>query len=839
MPCRLGHITFVKFTNKKLQKVLSHASKVVLLVLLVAMVFSPLVQTAPKASAQQGSCTPGDPACGTAPGVAPLPANPKDYATPPDDFGCGISTKLDAGICLSNVVYVFTVGLGSGLAYMGAFILDTTVSLSLNSAAYALTFLSAGWTTARDLANMAFILILVYIAFKIMFRAETSRTMQMLAWVIFIALIINFSFFFTRVVIDAGNILAVQFYNSISGPNGQPAPTLADTFGKATQSGGLAGGAASGASTVTSYFGNDSTLKNTKDLTASIMNALNIQELFNQKSFESFRNGSGFMSKIIILSTLYIGIGAAYFILAAMFLAVGIKFLFRIVVLWFLIIASPLAFICKAVPNDKVRIWYDEWQNALVMHAFYPAFFLFIFFFISTVMAGLNTTNGLLGGLANDLSVLAGNQNLSGTIYIVSAMANVGIRLGFVIAMLYIALKASELMSVKGAGMAQKATTFAFGSAGRMVSAPIGFAGRNTVGRLVGKPLMNVSATAGTRALQGSNWASRGGWRTLAAGTGAVGNKLGKATYDPRNSRGASVLKKVAEKVTGPTINAGKPPEGGFIAGAKARADRIKQEQAARSIIKRDKENKEMIKELAEKGAAHDKLEKDSKVRTLSAAEVAEKDTLKKEITSMANTLNSLGKREIETFKAEELEKVLSHAKEGVIKKVEDSDKFKEEEKSGIRKQHTEQMALKEQTQAAETVIKEQARTQQKTQELGKESLGEIRQITAELKHLREDLQQNGGVSHRSLPSILNLTTSGQTISQATLRSAQDEINAELVVTHTQFRNATTNDERETKRHAMSQLKEAKDQITKLRGHLKNVPENAGDAAGAQEYKVA
>ena len=811
-----------------------YASKVGTLLVLLVVVFSPILQTefVPIAQAQLGTAGLDDTG-GTA-----LANRGEGAPAPAEDFGCGISTKLDAGICLSNVVYVFTVGLGSGLAYMGAFILDTTVALSLNSAAYALSFLSAGWTTARDLANMAFILILVYIAFKIMFRAETSHTMQMLAWVIFIALIINFSFFFTRVVIDAGNILAVQFYNSVGVVDGKPAPTLADTFGKATQSGGLAGGTASGASTLTSYFGTDSTLHNTKDLTASIMNALNIQELFNQKSFESFRNGSGFMSKIIILSTLYIGIGAAYFILAAMFLAVGIKFLFRIVVLWFLIIASPLAFICKAVPNDKVRVWYDEWQNALVMHAFYPAFFLFIFFFISTVMTGLNTTNGLLGGLANDLSALAGNKDLSGMIYIVSAMANVAIRLGFVIAMLYIALKASELMSVKGAGMAQKATTFAFGQTGRLASAPIGWAGRQTFGRL-GNRALESSKEYENRAALSTNRLSKMDLRLASKSYGAVGKALGTSSYDPRNSRGGSILKKVAEKVTGPTINAGKPPEGGFIAGAKARADRIKQEQATRSAILRDKENKKMIGELAEKSERHDTLEAKGKTTALTPAEDKEKRELKEDIAKMSNTLNSLGKRDIENFKVDELEKVLKHAKEGVVKKVEDSEKFSDGDKSKIRAQHSEQMTIKEQTQAAETVLKEQVRTQQKTQELGKESLGEIRQITAELKHLREDLQQNGGVSHRSLPSILNLTAAGQTISQATLRSALDEINAELRVTHTQFRNATTNNERETRQHAMSQLKEAKDQITKLRGHLKNVPENAGDAAGAQEYKVA
>ena len=93
-------------------------------------------------------------------------------ASDDDALTCSLTNP---SVCLASVVYVFTVGLGSTLAYVGGFMFDTTVSLSLNSAAYALDFLSSGWTTARDLANMAFILILVYIAFMIMFQAENPN----------------------------------------------------------------------------------------------------------------------------------------------------------------------------------------------------------------------------------------------------------------------------------------------------------------------------------------------------------------------------------------------------------------------------------------------------------------------------------------------------------------------------------------------------------------------------------------------------------------------------------------------------------------------------------------
>jgi len=470
----------VILTNIKLQRVLTYAGKAVALVALFALFFSPfnqILQT-PVAQAALAPCTGDNAGLKGVPGVCGVQPGEAGWNLTDDSLAC---TPSNPSVCLASVIYAFTVGLGSGLAYVGGFMFDTTVALSLNSAAYGLTFLSEGWTAARDLANMAFILILVYIAFMIMFQAETTNTISMLAWVIFIALIINFSFFFTRVVIDTGNILAVQFYNSIQ------APSLQETMNRATSQSSVVVSAASGVAAAAAPQGS---LANTKDLTHSIMSALNLQQLFSNESFQSFAKQSGFGTKFIVLSFLYIMVGACYFILAAMFFAVSIKFILRVVVLWFLVIASPLAFICKAVPRKEVSDWYDKWQHELINHAFYPAFFLFIFFFISSIMSQFGGSAGILGGLATSLNAAASDPNLNGFIFIASSVATVGIRLGFVVAMLYIALKASEYMGVKGAGVAHGITNRIGGLAKYSATLPVrgafagtAWAGRNTVGR--------------------------------------------------------------------------------------------------------------------------------------------------------------------------------------------------------------------------------------------------------------------------------------------------------------------------------------------------------------------
>lgn len=389
------------------------------------------------------------------------------------------------------------------MAYVGAWVLSIAVALSLSSTAYALNFLTHGWSVVRDIANMFFILILVYIALTVMLRAQTSETMQRLAWVIVIALVINFSFFFTRVIIDAGNLLAVQFYNAIE------APTIAQN---ATDTGSTIQGVTA------ERLGPGA---NTKDLTASIMNGIGVQNILNTKSFERFREANkannnpleSFFTELIALVFIYIALGAVLFILAAMFFTVGIKFIFRIVVLWLVIIASPLAFIAKTVKQGEK--YYTQWQDTLIKHAFYPAVFLFIFYILTMFMGelapcapgadGVFTCNSIVSQTFDDTSDIPPGTDFFP--YIAALLAGIAIRVGFVVALVYIGLKASDAVGVAGAGFARNLG--AKGLRGGFWGA--GFVGRVAGGGIVGGGLHlagNAAARAGNVRLASGLWRS-------------------------------------------------------------------------------------------------------------------------------------------------------------------------------------------------------------------------------------------------------------------------------------------------------------------------------------------
>lgn len=371
-----------------------------------------------------------------------------------------------ASTCLSSVVYIFTVGMMSVFAYIGGYVFSLAVQLSLQSFSYSLDFLSTGWTAVRDIANMAFIFVLIYIAFTIIFEAETAGTMRMLAAVVVMALLINFSFFLTRVVIDAGNILAIQFYNAI---DAKPI----DTYNQGTVVNSI--GAAA------QYFSPGTP----KDLTASIMDAIKSQVILSPSSFTATQTGSGisiFLTNLITQVLIYIALGAILAILAFTFLAVGFKFVMRMLVLWFVIISAPIAFAARAIPHRTTRGLFDQWLGLLIKFSFYPAIFLFMFLIITFIATAIGSDGGLIGPIFRDATAMNNNTDLSVGYKIGTIIANVVLRLGLVIIMLYYGLKVADKIVDEGTDAAR------------------GFS--NWVGRRVG------TATYGTAA-----WATR---RTLA-----------------------------------------------------------------------------------------------------------------------------------------------------------------------------------------------------------------------------------------------------------------------------------------------------------------------------------
>jgi len=550
------------------QKYTSLASKALLALALIAVVFSPLQGLVPQAQAQEfvnpsnnTMTTPYGEVVNATTGAVVTPVSPQmaqaqqqtaQEAEARRNSG-SITTAAECGwttnwsLCLSNVVYMFTVGLMSIFAYVGSYVFNISIQLTLNSVTYSQQFVTEGWTMVRDLANMAFIFMLVYIALVVIFRADTSNTMRSLAAVVVVALLINFSFFISRVTIDAGNILAVQFYNAVQ------APPMINTANS------------SGAPNVTRLLAGNS---QTKDLTYNMMQLIGVQSLLGPGSFSAnFSQNNGFFVNLVVFSFVYIAIGVILAILAFTFFVVGFKFLIRIVILWLVIIASPLAFVAGALSNVNskgaggAKKLFEQWRSALVEYSFYPAVFLFMFWIVNSFAVTLGGTNGsILNNAFGDVQGATAANTGSFLVPLAAAVSSISVRLGLLVILLFAAMKASDKIAATGSSGARMAT----GWAGRALSGSVAWGGRNTAG------------WAGSSFAQ-SKLGRRMGNNVITRPLVYGARRIGRGTYDVRGVKG---LQSAVKGVTG--VDMGKASDRTYLKDFEARVK--KREDFAKTL---------------------------------------------------------------------------------------------------------------------------------------------------------------------------------------------------------------------------------------------------------------
>lgn len=204
-----------------------------------------------------------------------------------------------------------------------------------------------GWEIFRDMSNMVFIFILLTTAIAIILGNQSYGAKTLLVKVILVALFINFSLFTTKVIIDSANVFTVGFYNAILKGQGD-AGLEAANFNKG----------------VSSVF----------------VRSLNLQTIFKgNKEFNKKAitvNGSTLNSKNILSVAL---LGAVVLIVTSfVFLAASILLLKRLVVLMFLMMFSPLAFLGMILPATSS--YSKQWWNTLFKEAFYaPVLMMFLY----------------------------------------------------------------------------------------------------------------------------------------------------------------------------------------------------------------------------------------------------------------------------------------------------------------------------------------------------------------------------------------------------------------------------------------------------------------------------
>lgn len=286
------------------------------------------------------------------------------------------------------------------------------------------------WKSFRDIANIVMIAMFVFVAFAVILNVAAFGIKQFGVKILVVALLINFSLFFTKVIIDASNIVAFQFTKAIG-----IEVSSGGTVARLNDASGTLGSVSD--KVVNSQIG--SAIDEVHEIeqegvAGAIMQRVGISNAIDSRSLMKVYEEKGTASMFfysLMTSVFMIAIAAVLFFGLALLLV-------RIVMFFFLMITSALAFAAFMTP--KLDGWWDKWWAALIKYALFgPLFMLFIW-------ATLRVTSGLTGGNFADLIISPSGEAWKGIMTLV-----------IVLGLLYASTKVANELSIIGSTWATNA----------------------------------------------------------------------------------------------------------------------------------------------------------------------------------------------------------------------------------------------------------------------------------------------------------------------------------------------------------------------------------------------
>lgn len=356
------------------------------------------------------------------------------------EISCGLGAVTGGGTfygCVAQGAYLLLF-VASWILWVAAILFNGVINYTLNMANVVndIPIVALGWSTFRDIANICFIFIVLYIGISMIVGNGGFGSKQTLIKVIIGAMLINFSLFFTQVAIDASNIFALQFYHKIINTS-QASGGKADSY-DAGISAGFA--RALGLQSIMGIgIGADSTGGgNTGPTVVSISSKL------------------GLNAKNLII----VGVGGTILTLitAFVFFAGAIMLLIRTVVLIFLMIFSPIGFLGSVLP--ELGKYTGDWKKKLTENLlFAPAYMAMLYLVMSMVgTGGTSKFSGVTGADGKKIQstfvdMFAGEDRMIGSL--MSFFILIALMVGCLIIAKNIGVKGSTWAEKRGRGFAK------------------------------------------------------------------------------------------------------------------------------------------------------------------------------------------------------------------------------------------------------------------------------------------------------------------------------------------------------------------------------------------------
>lgn len=345
------------------------------------------------------------------------------------------ATASAIGTTLLQYIGQAIIWLTGRLVALAGYVLDTSTEwlvLEMATLLEQMGTVEAVWAVMRDLANMVFIFILLYAAISIILNISSSTMKRLLPRIILVALLVNFSLFFTQVIVDTSNVIALQFYDNMQ-------VNVVDEGGNVIEEG---------------------------DISYIFIESTNINSILNE-----FNAGASAWEVIAyaVMAGIFLAITAFVMLAAALLLVI------RFVVLIFVMALAPLAFVAWILPGT--RTYFSQWKDTLLSQAFYaPAYFALLY-----VVAKLLADNEFVATLAGGTSFAEGIQAQSGGAggIIVSFLVIIAMMLATIVIAKQAARKGPRIIS----NYTNKAINTASSTLGLATAGTTAFALRQTAGR--------------------------------------------------------------------------------------------------------------------------------------------------------------------------------------------------------------------------------------------------------------------------------------------------------------------------------------------------------------------
>lgn len=337
--------------------------------------------------------------------------------------------------CIAEFSYRVLQFLSLGLWAVSWFF-NYTLQFSLNMGKFLqdVPIVDIGWKILRDVANLCFIFILLYIAINTILQSKSADTKRLLVRVIIIAIVLNFSLFMTKVVIDTSNILALQFYEKMGGTSTSgPFEKIDDPSGQ-------------------------------KGIAQTLLSKLGLESFYGTGNSVSLNNGETRPPTTGNVIAISLGGSLLIMVTAFVLLAAAIMFIVRTIVLIMLMILAPLAFLSMVLPQTEG--YWKKWLGTLISQAFFAPLYLMLMYVVLSIISGSYKSKIKTPGGDSLAAFLLGNGSSVGTLYV------------FVI---LIGLMFSCLIIAKQLGA--YGGDFARNVAGKATFGASGWLGRQTVGR--------------------------------------------------------------------------------------------------------------------------------------------------------------------------------------------------------------------------------------------------------------------------------------------------------------------------------------------------------------------